>query len=90
MRELFLQSLELEDEQGRLRSFDYYITIDEMDVGPYACEGYGIKIVEQGGGQAAVAPHVTCSIARIDELSELILRNGVTPLTLKDVISDWL
>lgn len=89
MRELFLKQLTLTDEKGQLRDYDYFITIDEMDVGRFACESYGIRIEEQGGSQAAVR-NITSSIARIDELSELILRNAVTPTTLSDVVSDWL
>ena len=89
MRDLFLESQELADEGGTVRSYDYFVTIDEMDVGPYACESYGIRIAERGGDEAAVHS-VTCSISRIDELCELILRHGVTPTTLKDVVSDWL
>ena len=40
--------------------------------------------------ESAAVHNITCSIARIDELSERIVRNAVTPLTLQDVISDWL
>ena len=89
MRDLFLKQLTLTDENGQLRDYDYFITIDEMDVGRFSCEGYGIRIEERDGCRAAVHG-ITTSIARIDELSELILRNGVTPVTLADVVSDWL
>ena len=89
MRELYLKTLRLPDETGTTRSYDYSIIIDEMDVGPYSCESYGIKVAEQGGAEAC-ASHVTCSAARIDELSDLLLRNGVTPITFHDVLSDWL
>lgn len=89
MRELFLQTVELADQAGTVRRYDYFILIGEMDVGAFACESYGVKIAEQGGGQASV-PNVTCSAARIDELSGLLVRNGVTPATLNDVLSDWL
>lgn len=89
MRELFLQSLDLPDETGTIHSYDYSILIDEMDVGLYSCESYGIRVAERGGAEACV-PHVTCSAARIDELSDLVVRNGVTPTTLNDVLSDWL
>ena len=89
MRELFLQTLELPDESGKQRSYDYAILIDEMDVGPFSCESYGIRVAERGGAEAS-APHVTCSAARIDELSELLLRNKVTPTTFPDVLADWL
>ena len=60
-----------------------------MDVGAYACESYGVKVAEQGGEQASVE-NITCSASRIDELSELLTRNGVTPATLRDVVLDWL
>lgn len=89
MRELYLQTLALPDETGMIRHYDYTILIDEMDVGPFSCESYGIRVSEQGGAQASV-PHVTCSAARIDELCELVVRNGVTPTTLHDVLADWL
>lgn len=90
MRELFLKSLTMKDEQGRARSYDYAIIIDEMDVGPFACESYGVKVMEQGNGTACVLPHITTSLSRIDELCELVLSGGVTPLTLEDVVADWL
>ena len=38
MRELFLQTVELADQAGAVRRFDYSILIGEMDVGPFACE----------------------------------------------------
>ena len=89
MRELFLQTVELADQAGEVRRFDYSILIGEMDVGSYACESYGVKISEQGGEQACV-PNITCSASRIDDLSDLLVRNSVTPAALNDVLSDWL
>jgi len=89
MRELFLETVELADAAGSVRHFDYSILIGEMDVGPYSCESYGVKVAEQGGGQACVE-NITCSASRIDELSGLLVRNGVTPAALEDVVSDWL
>ena len=89
MRELFLQTLTLPDESGGRRSYDYFILIDEMDVGPFSCESYGIRVAERDGTEAS-APNITCSAARIDELSELLLKNGVTPTTFHDVLADWL
>lgn len=89
MRELFLETVELADQAGAVRRFDYSILIGEMDVGAYACESYGVKVSEQGGEEACV-PNVTCSAARIDELSSLLVRHGVTPAALSDVVSDWL
>lgn len=89
MRELFLETVELADQTGTVRRFDYSILIGEMDVGAYACESYGVKVTEQGGGEARVE-NITCSASRIDELSGLLIRSGVTPAALDDVVSDWL
>lgn len=86
---MFLETVELTDQAGALRRFDYSILIGEMDVGAYACESYGVKVAEQGGGEACVE-NITCSASRIDELSGLLTRSGVTPATLRDVVSDWL
>lgn len=90
MRELFLKRISIEDEQGRTRRFDYSILIDEMDVGPFSCESYGLQVKEKGSGEICSVPHITTSISRIDELCELVLAGRVTPLTLEDVVSDWL
>ena len=89
MRELFLETRELADQTGTVRTYDYFILIGEMDVGAYACESYGIKVAEQDGEQALVE-NITCSASCIDELSGLLVRNSVTPAALHDVVSDWL
>lgn len=90
MRELFLNTRSLRDEQGRERHYDYSIIIDEMDVGPYTCESYGLQVREPESGESCTVPHITCSISRIDELCTLVITHGVTPITLEDVVKDWL
>lgn len=90
MRELFLKQITMEDEQGEPRTYDYSILIDEMDVGAFACESYGLQVREAGGGTCCIVPHITTSIARMDELCERVLSGGVTPLTLAAVVEDWL
>lgn len=90
MRELPVCTKEALDQEGRTRRYDYSILIDEMDVGRFCCESYGVKIAEAPEGSVALAAHVTTSIPRIDELMELLTRNVVTPAGLRDVIDDWL
>lgn len=90
MRELLLSVSEIRDEQGVMHSYEYSILIDEMDVGTFSCESYGLKIEEKESGQCCAVPHITTSISRIDELSELVLVGTVTPATLRDVVMDWL
>ena len=85
-------------ENGIDCSFDYYILVDEMKVdGGFACESYGVKVVQTGGGEEEAVPNITTSITRIDALMELLTRTAPrnapmigSPATLKDVIMDWL
>ena len=90
MRELFVDTASFRDEQGRERRYDYHIVIDEMDVGRFTCESYGLCVREQGNGASCTVANITCSIPRIDELCALAVRLGVTPITLRDVVEDWL
>lgn len=90
MHELIVSTREMDDQEGRPRRYTYSILVDEMDVGPFSCESYGVIVKESTQGQAAVVPHITTSVSRIDELMELLTRNAVTPAGLKDVIEDWL
>ena len=49
-----------------------------------------MKIEDERTGESAEFPDLTVSVRRIDELMELLVRNGVTPAGLGDVIQDWL
>ncbi|HIY16111.1 MAG TPA: hypothetical protein H9839_02140 [Candidatus Intestinimonas stercorigallinarum] len=90
MRELFVTAHNTSGEDGRSHSFSYYILIGQMEVGArFACESYGVKVLEQGGDSAAI-PDLTVSAARIDDLLELLIRNSVGPAGLRDVVEDWL
>lgn len=90
MRELFLKTVVLEDAKNVARKYDYFILIDEPGAGVLFCESYGIRVAEQGSGEECRIPHITTSMSRIDELAELVTNGGVTPVTLPDVVADWL
>ena len=77
------------DQEGKNRCFHYFLTIDLEDTPRFACESYGVRVSEENGATACI-PGITSSAARIDELSGLLVRNGVTPAALNDVLSDWL
>lgn len=90
MRELAVTQKQVQDEEGNVHTYDYSILVGEMAVSPeFSCESYGVKVREQGGESGEV-PNITVSISRIDELMELLVRNTVTPCTLRDVVEDWL
>ena len=88
-RKILLDTRRLTDAQGRVREYSYFSLVGEKCVGSFSCEAYGVMIRETGGESAAL-PDLTVSPARIDELAGLLLRGGVTPVTLRDVVDDWL
>ena len=48
--------------------FQYYILVDEMELGGgLSCESYGVKVAGPDGEEASV-PNITVSVERIDQL----------------------
>ncbi|MGN0968285.1 MAG: DUF6514 family protein [Oscillospiraceae bacterium] len=90
MKELAVAQKQARDEEGNIHIYDYSILVGEMTVSQgFACESYGVRVRERGGESGEV-PDITVSISRIDELMELLVRNTVSPCTLRDVVDDWL
>ena len=82
MRELLVES-------PRDCGYRYMILVDEMTVGGMSCESYGVRVTGPDGDCAEI-PNITVSAGRIDELVDLLRRNQVSPVTLRDVVDDWL
>ena len=82
MRELLVES-------PRDCGYRYVILVDEMTVGEMNCESYGVRVTGSDGDCAEI-PNITVSAGRIDELVDLLRRNQVSPVTLRDVVDDWL
>ncbi|WP_297197270.1 DUF6514 family protein [uncultured Flavonifractor sp.] len=82
MRELLVES-------PRDCGYRYMILVDEMTVGGMSCESYGVRVTGPDG-ECAEIPNITVSAGRIDELVDLLRRNQVSPVTLRDVVDDWL
>ena len=80
MRELYLG--EASCGRGLVRYYLFAETREDYE------ESYGI-LAESGGERAAV-PNITVSQRRIQALAEVLMRGAVTPLTLRDVVDDWL
>ena len=65
---------------------EYYLLADEFDqIG----ESYGLRIDCDNGDTESVRG-ITLSQCRIKTLMDMVLRNTVTPSTLRDVVEDWL
>lgn len=70
--------------------YDYCILVDQVELGSFSCESYGVAVISRRTGERCEVANVTVSIPRIDELMELLVRNQVGPIHLRNVIEDWL
>ena len=86
--ELPIQTITAVDEPGHPRSFHYSILVDEISVGNFSCEDYGIQVREESGSCVSI-PNITTSTTRIHALMELLIRHKVSPTALPDVVADW-
>ena len=69
-----------------MRQVTYYLLAEENLEGT---EQYGVRVESETGDRAEVRK-VTISSRSILELMGLLMRNTVTPVSLRDVIEDWL
>lgn len=90
MREMTVCVKQCRDGDGDARRYRYGVLIDEMDVGAFSCESYGVRVTEEVSGETAQVVHITTSIPRIDDLIERLAGGDVPPCALRDVIADWL
>ena len=90
MRELKLDVHSLYPDLEDQGPYDYSILVDEVAVGGFACESYGIQVTSRRTGERSAVPNITVSVPRIDALAELLIRNQVSPIHLRDVVEDWL
>ena len=88
MRTLFFGESRIGAEKGALRC-RYEILVRSVE-GPAACESYGIRLTLPQTGERAEVLDLTVRPERIEALAGLLLRGGVTPCTLRDVVDDWL
>ena len=83
MREIFIGANDIRDQRVA-----YYLLAESMGAeGGY--ETYGVKIAGPGGDGDAVRD-LTISQDRILRLISLLVDCRVTPVSLRDVVEDWL
>ncbi len=90
MRELKLDLHSLYPDLDEPWDYEYTILVDQIKVGAFACESYGVSIVNRRTGERSAIPNITVSVPRIDELVEKLVRCQVSPIHLRDVVEDWL
>lgn len=57
---------------------------------PVNGESYGVKLTLEETGETAAIHDLTLLPARIEALADALVRCGVTPCALADVVEDWL
>lgn len=68
------------------RSAAYYLLTEEIGE---LCESYGVAVCFEDGEQCRI-PGITCSQRGILCLIATLIRESVTPITLMDVVDDWI
>lgn len=87
MKEQLVATRTIQAEDGSPLTLQYMILSEEMPRGP---ESYGVRITEGEGGASSVAPGLTTSNQKIQDLVETLAKNTVTPTGLMDVLADWM
>jgi len=71
------------------KEYNYSILVQELwQETRMVCEEYGVCI--RGKEEEMAISGITVSADRIRSLAELLLRNRVTPISLPEIVEDWL
>ena len=89
MREIYWGSAGLTAPAGRRLSCQYRVLVRTCPP-PVSCESYGVKVILEETGETAVMEDLTVLPDRIAALADTLVRCGVTPCALADVVADWL
>lgn len=89
MREILLGTARLLDPEGGPLTCRYHIVVHTLPP-PLACESYGLHVLRLETGEEATVPDLTVQWARLQPLAEAVVRGGVTPCALREVVEDWL
>ncbi|MDY3013854.1 MAG: DUF6514 family protein [Evtepia sp.] len=89
MREILIGEADLTEESGRALTCQYRILIRTLP-DPMDWESYGLRVDLVQTGERIEILDITASSRRIEALAQLLIRGGVTPCTVREVIEDWL
>ncbi len=94
MREILFSEKSVRDEDGRELRLGYYITVNDVVLkGTTSFESYGVKIVmagENGKSETAKIDDIFVNLLEINELIMLLSRCNVTPVSLYEIMDDYL
>lgn len=92
MRKIIICEKKMRTDSGETLTLVYSITVDALLETPPGAEleSYGTSICIHESGEECSLRHITTASSEIFSLTELLSANLVTPLTLPDVVYDWL
>ena len=85
MREIKYIEIKTHDEKKRPLSLIYSVLVDRLQ----RPEHYGVKVMDKGSGEFALALDLTTEAKSIYDLVDKLAKDTVTPTTLADVVADW-
>lgn len=68
----------------------YALLAEDIEVDGFHCESYGIMVREPYTGEEASVRHITVNASQALELLDTVARSTVSPVTLRDVVEDYL
>lgn len=78
------------DGPGRACRWRYALVVDDVAAEGFFCESYGVTISDARTGAECRRRHVTTSALDAAALLDALARGQVSPVTLDDVLEDWL
>lgn len=72
------------------RQWQYALLVEDIEVDGFHCESYGIMVREAGSREEAAVRHITVNGSEALALLNTVARLAVSPVTLKDVVEDYL
>lgn len=89
MREILIGETTLSHEVARPITCEYRVLVNSISE-PVFYESYGVQISIPKTGEREAVQDITVLPERIWKLAQVLIRNSVTPCTLKEVIEDWI
>ena len=89
MREVYWGSSALTASDGRQMTCQCRVLVRTCPP-PVSCESYGVRLTLEETGETAALADLTVLPDRIAALADTLVRCGVTPCALADVVADWL
>lgn len=89
MTEIQVKTKTEKSDEGNTLTYSYFICVNQIEIGSFFCESYGVKIVSDRD-ENSIIPHITTKFDRIVNIIKLLAKNTVSPCNVSDVISDLL